>query len=44
MIFALKTGLGCYWNPILNGGTVLKVNETGVCEVHHEFVDVSWIE
>jgi len=40
-IYGLKTGAGCYWNPILNGGTVLSVNENGVADVRHEYVDVS---
>ena len=40
MIYALKIGAGCYWNPILNGGTVLTVNENGVCKAHHEYVNV----
>lgn len=43
LIFALKTGAGCYWEPILNGGTVLKINENGVYNVAHEYVDVSHI-
>ena len=43
-IFALNTGPGCYWEPALNGGTVLKVNENGVYKVTHEYVDVSHIE
>ena len=41
LIYALKTGAGCYWNPLLNGGTVLRVNKNGVYEVKHEYVDVS---
>ena len=41
LIYALKTGAGCYWNPLLNGGTVLKVSENGVYEVKHEYVDIS---
>lgn len=41
MIYALKTGAGCYWNPILNGGTVLKIDRSGVSRVYHEYVDVS---
>jgi hypothetical protein len=44
LIYALKTGEGCYWEPTLNGGTVLKVNENGVYEVKHEYVDVSHIK
>lgn len=41
MIYGLKTGPGCYWDPRLNGGTVLKINEKGVYDVWHEYVDVS---
>ena len=41
LIYALKTGAGCYWNTKLNGGTVLKVGADGVYEVKHEFVDIS---
>ena len=41
LIYSLKTGAGCYWNPILNGGTVLKINKTGVYYVEDVFVDVS---
>ena len=40
-IYALKTGMGCYWEPCLNGGTVLRVNSDGVYEVSHEYVDIS---
>lgn len=40
-IYGLKTGAGCYWNPILNGGTVLRIGENGVCDVKHHYVDVS---
>ena len=41
LIYSLKTGAGCYWNPILNGGTVLKINQTGVYHVEDVFIDVS---
>ena len=41
LIFALNTGPGCYWNPILNGGTVIQITEDGVKDIHHEYVDVS---
>lgn len=44
MIYGLKTGEGCYWNPRLNGGTVLKVGKNGVYEVKHEYVDTSHIK
>jgi hypothetical protein len=40
LIYSLKTGAGCYWNPILNGGTVISVNESGVYDVCHEYVNV----
>ena len=41
MIFALKTGAGCYWEPAINGGTVFTVNQDGVSSVNHEYVDIS---
>ncbi len=40
-IFSTKTGCGCYWEPEINGGTVLTINEKGVVSVNHEYVDVS---
>ncbi len=40
-IFATKTGSGCYWEPQINGGTVISINENGVVSVNHEYVDVS---
>ena len=41
MVYALKTGAGCYWEPNLNGGTLLTVNKDGISSVQHEYVDVS---
>lgn len=38
-VYSLKAGAGCYWNPKLNGGTVLRITENGVADVWHEFVD-----
>ncbi len=38
-IFGLKAGAGCYWNPALNGGTVLSISENGVSDVWHQYVD-----
>jgi len=38
-IYSMKTGAGCYWKPILNGGTVLRITAQGVADVHHEYVD-----
>ena len=43
-VYSLKTGAGCYWNPILNGGTVLKIGADGVYDVVHEYVDTSDIK
>lgn len=40
LITGLKTGPGCYWNPRLNGGTVVRVTSDGVADVYHEYVDV----
>ena len=41
LVYGLKAGAGCYWQPTLNGGTVLKINEHGVYAIAHEFVDVT---
>ena len=43
LVYSLKAGAGCYWNPNLNGGTVLTVTSDGAASVHHEYVDVSGI-
>ena len=40
LIFALKTGPGCYWRPEMNGGTVIRVTSEGVSDVYHEVVAV----
>ena len=40
LIYGLKTGLGCYYNERLNGGTVLKVTKDGVTDVWHESVPI----
>lgn len=40
-IFGTKTGNGSYWEPELNGGTVISISENGVTSVSHEYVDVS---
>ena len=37
-VYSLKCGPGCYWDPRLNGGTVLSVSDKGTA-VRHEFVD-----
>ena len=41
LAFSLKAGAGCYWTPVLNGGTVITVGENGVKGIHHEYVDVT---
>jgi len=41
MTYATKLGSGCYWDPDLNGGTVLVIGEEGVKELRHEYVDVT---
>ena len=43
LVFSMKAGAGCYWTPILNGGTVISIGSEGVQSVHHEYVDVSAI-
>ena len=39
-IFGTKTGNGSYWEPEINGGTVISIDESGVTSVRHEYVDV----
>ena len=40
LVYSLKTGAGCYWNPVLNGGTVIRITKDGVADVRHSFVNV----
>ncbi len=40
-VFGTKTGCGSYWEPEINGSTVLTINENGVVSVNHEYVDVA---
>lgn len=45
LTYGLKTGMGAYWSPALNGGTVLTVTGDGITDIRHEFVDAShWVE
>ena len=39
LAFSLKAGPGCYWDPRLNGGTVLTVTSDGMAGFRHEYVD-----
>lgn len=41
LVYSLKAGPGCYWNPVLNGGTVLKIGNEGIGDIRHSYVDVS---
>jgi len=43
LMFACKTGAGCYWQSAMNGGTVITIDSNGIRDVHHEFVDTSHI-
>ena len=43
LVYALKTGMGCYWDQRLNGGTVLRITSDGIAELRHEYVDVDHI-
>ena len=38
LMFALKTGSGCYWDQRINGGTVLKINKNGDLSAKHIFI------
>ena len=40
LIFGTKTGIGSYFEPEINGGTVLTVDADGVSSVRHEYVDI----
>ena len=39
-VFSLKTGPGCYWEPALSGGTVIKITSQGIGGIYHEYVTV----
>lgn len=41
LMFACKTGPGCYWQSAMNGGTVITIGSDGIKDVHHDFVDVA---
>ncbi len=40
LVYALKTGRGCYWHKDLNGGTVIKIADNGTTQVYHDYVDI----
>ncbi len=41
LVYTLKTGCGCYAHTALNGGTVIRVGDTGICSVQHSYVELS---
>ena len=41
LVYSVKAGAGCYWDPRSNGGTVLTIGPEGIKGVRQEFVDVS---
>lgn len=41
LIFTMKAGAGCYWEPAINGGTFMFVDDSGMREISHSFVDVT---
>ena len=38
LMYALKTGSGCYWDERINGGTVLKIDDNGRLTAEHVFI------
>ncbi len=41
LIYATKTGIGCYYDWDINGGTVLEIGNDGVERVYQEMVDMT---
>ena len=41
LMFACKTGPGCYWQSTMNGGTVITIGSDGIKDVHHDMIDVA---
>lgn len=39
LAYTLKLGEGSYWDPHLNGGTLITVTSGGISDVHHEYVN-----
>ena len=37
LAFSMKIGSGCYWDPRINGGTVMTIDSEGHMEVEHLF-------
>ncbi len=41
LVYATKTGIGCYYDKDINGGTVLEIGNNGVERVYQEMVDIT---
>lgn len=41
LIYAMKTGYGCYWERETNGGTTITVNSAGETVSEHHYIDPS---
>ncbi len=39
LMYSLKTGMGCYWEKGMSGGTTLSIDSDGNVTPKHEFVD-----
>ncbi len=39
LTYGTKTGAGCYWQPNLNGGTVITVDKNGISGIEHIYID-----
>lgn len=41
LIYATKTGIGCYYASDINGGTVFEIGENGIERAYQEMVDIT---
>ena len=39
LTYALKDGPGCYWEPELNGGTLITIGSDGAATISHHYID-----
>lgn len=40
LAYGTKTGLGCYYDADINGGTIIEIGENGIESVYQEMVDI----
>ncbi len=40
LVYTCKTGSGAYWHPAMNGGTIIRIGENGICSVEHAYVEI----